>query len=474
MTTLKPAKGPQLDLVLAVTRFIATGEHIGEGILDEVDDTTCLRIPVSNKSLDLEDFEKLKARLAEMGEHHRLQHHSHVNGFELYTLNIETINVNTFAHKLAQSGGPLGYGTRNHLVDRFLNVLTQPRTNGNQLEPHPPGPHPALQILTRQTKPYPMLWRDIDLARENWQEAKPLPDNVYILGRTTLALAAKYHGNSIQAGLDGAIWQALASWRIGKVIIRFDQSLHDALIETPVADIPTAVLEHIPYLGLYIECEIPFELEADITIVGYFANLDVDAANQKALRLQCLLSDGELWMARLPLVVGSVEDALRKANEDAIDINRQHQHAYGDSIEERLKSLAATLPAMTRMMGAMLSLVLYVCSDEADLPAAPAVEIKKTKRGPRLFARDKPVVLEAGLRVGAALRRAIAQHESSEHANSGRTMMPHVRRAHYHTYRVGAGRTQIKIRWLAPILVNLNPDAETTAVIKPVHEPHPL
>jgi hypothetical protein len=45
-----------------------------------------------------------------------------------------------------------------------------------------------------------------------------------------------------------------------------------------------------------------------------------------------------------------------------------------------------------------------------------------------------------------------------------RTPVAHVRRAHFHTYRTGVGRTQRMVKWLAPITVNAAGERETQAV----------
>ena len=35
----------------------------------------------------------------------------------------------------------------------------------------------------------------------------------------------------------------------------------------------------------------------------------------------------------------------------------------------------------------------------------------------------------------------------------GRTVRPHVRRAHWHHYWVGEGRTRLEVRWIEPTFV---------------------
>ena len=103
----------------------------------------------------------------------------------------------------------------------------------------------------------------------------------------------------------------------------------------------------------------------------------------------------------------------------------------------------------------LLSLVLYLCSEEPDVedreqpaaqPAYPAP--KKTKRGWRLFPANKPRMWEVGRTFGAKL------HRRSE-GTTDRKVTPHLRRAHWHGYWRGPkhGERKFFYRWIPPVLV---------------------
>jgi len=70
----------------------------------------------------------------------------------------------------------------------------------------------------------------------------------------------------------------------------------------------------------------------------------------------------------------------------------------------------------------------------------PAVSLQRRSRHPPRGDR--------GETVGHRLRNSGAGH-----ADTGRTVSPHIRRAHWHTYWTGKGRTVPVLRWLHPILV---------------------
>ena len=121
----------------------------------------------------------------------------------------------------------------------------------------------------------------------------------------------------------------------------------------------------------------------------------------------------------------------------------------------------------------ILNLALFLCTDERDIEDLPErPRVRNTKRGPRLVMQDAPAFHPVALRMGAALdlARARAKQEPSGGEGGGRRVAPHVRRAHWHTYRYGPGRAQRKLKWLPPIPVNLEDlkDQELPAVVREV------
>jgi hypothetical protein len=134
-----------------------------------------------------------------------------------------------------------------------------------------------------------------------------------------------------------------------------------------------------------------------------------------------------------------------------------------------------------------VSLTLYLCAQAAELHDAQGQRRRptrpqptKTKHGLRLFPPAQPTMWDVAYRLGAALRRAqqVAQEqqevptvEAAEHTPR-QAPRAHLRRAHWHTYWVGAGSrkdpstAQAQVRWLPPIPVGL-PEA-LIPTIRPV------
>jgi hypothetical protein len=118
---------------------------------------------------------------------------------------------------------------------------------------------------------------------------------------------------------------------------------------------------------------------------------------------------------------------------------------------------SASTNAWTRMvLDICLPALLYACSSEPDVrpEVRPPVRRKGTGKPPR-----PAKVRELGYRVGPALLAARKAPTARPHGTgTGRTVAAHMRKAHWHTFRFGAGRQQSYVKWLPPISVNPQAD----------------
>ncbi|MGH8769053.1 MAG: hypothetical protein ACREVT_12860 [Burkholderiales bacterium] len=126
----------------------------------------------------------------------------------------------------------------------------------------------------------------------------------------------------------------------------------------------------------------------------------------------------------------------------------------------------------------LVSVLLYLCSASSELRDASGTlhrpqrpQFKRTRKGRRLFAPDKPTTWEAGYRLGAALRRAYAQ-ERTEPGDTHASPRPHIRRAHWHAFWTGPkaepAQRKLDVRWLPPIPVAVQDLDELVPVVRPV------
>jgi hypothetical protein len=335
--------------------------------------------------------------------------------------------------------------------------------------------HPARAALERWGAEHPGIWRLVDEARLTLPAEAP--SYVFLpLGAARLAWGRWQQGRGMVAPLPKAdereSWEPIsalkqyASWRPTQGIYRFDPTLYEAIITTPVeGEIPAALLQRLPEWCVYVETSglhAPLASGKLAPLMGFWATLEhLDEEDHLRYKSMDVLHVGlhaeghEVAVNHLPLH-GTLESSLRLLEEDWA----RHGAAPPSYVEHASK-----------MFGPMLSLLLYLCSEASEIEAGdrrPALpQPKRTRHGLRLFPPDKPTVWGVGVRMGAALRRAY-EAETTESVATGRRVRPHVRRAHWHTFLAGRRREERRVKWLPPIAVNLTDLAALPATIRPV------
>lgn len=122
---------------------------------------------------------------------------------------------------------------------------------------------------------------------------------------------------------------------------------------------------------------------------------------------------------------------------------------------------ADTAAIVATQVAPLIALALYLCAENAEIGdgdgRARNPIPKRTKRGLRLFPPNEVALWDVGVRLGAALRCAESPGSGCADTKNGGRVRPrvHIRRAHWHTYRIGEGRLDCKVRWMAPVAVNV-------------------
>lgn len=267
---------------------------------------------------------------------------------------------------------------------------------------------------------------------------------------------------------------ALLAWRMTQGVYRIDPALYDALVATPVdGEIPVEVLYRLPEWCVYVET--PGLAWGARPVHGAWAHLESDVSGGPD-ELRLLLDtaddptrplDAVAGCVALPLILGDggITGALDRLEASAMRGAAAHGLPF-----EGLPS--GSLGTLRRAIEPVVSLVLYLCSEAAELgrdtrrPGNPAP--KRLRDGWRLFAADGLRTWDVGVRFGAALRAAYHAAEVGEPAGPGSSPRPHIRRAHWHTYRVGPERAGSVLRWLPPIAVMVDSVDDLPTTIRPV------
>lgn len=274
-------------------------------------------------------------------------------------------------------------------------------------------------------------------------------------------IAAAVSNPDVVRPQDAAIVTALAAWRLGQGVYRFDPDVLSAVWDTPVTgDIPSEVLFRLPEWAVYIEAPPTSRWR------GAYAHLEWDPAPVSRAELRLVFDGGQYLVPPAVHLGGTLEEGLTRMVREA---ERQAaEHGMSD-----LAAQGAGFGELRAMAEPVISCLIYLCSQAADYSgdrepqrAAP----KRVKGGLRLFPAPGPVVWEVGVRMGAALRAAYQRQEQEGGEGTGRTVRPHVRRAHWHGFWRGPrdGQRQLIVKWLPPIPVAFEDGQERPVVIHPV------
>lgn len=306
-----------------------------------------------------------------------------------------------------------------------------------------------LRLLERD---YPRVWEHYDMfiGSKGDDDLDVWPD--WCLCPMAAAAAIVSSGGEMRREVvqDVARVAALAAWRMTKTVYRFDPAFYIQLIETKINKVPVEMLYRLPQWCVYVETpwiEIP-----GMQLAGFYAHLEHDVKTFRTeLRLLLDVEGDRSGLIGVPLhltadTIGGMFEAMC---EEATRQSGYNFRRFGVSIETVVSGLQP-----------IISLILYLCSDEPDYGDSQAPRNprpKKTKGGVRIIPAASPTVREVGVRFGEALRKAYNGKQMPRLGQSERrSPSTHVRDAHWHTFWTGPrdGEKKARVKWLPPILVN--------------------
>lgn len=242
-------------------------------------------------------------------------------------------------------------------------------------------------------------------------------------------------------------------WRAGRGVYRFAREIYDALIHQPLTgNLPIECLYHLPEWAVYIET--PGMMFGSCPMDGFIAHLDYNLYSKDVDLQFAIFLHGynQPRMIALPLAAGSLLDAMNRTEEvdsQFLDPEVRAHDKYPDY-----------KPAFS----SMLQLLLYLCSDEPDMPEIEHPKQRVSFSGSIRVPREVRV-WDIGVRISSALRRGRGQTDASyqsEHDSSSHSSpRPHIRSAHGHTFWVGPRTESFPtrkpfIRWIPPIPINID------------------
>ncbi len=303
-----------------------------------------------------------------------------------------------------------------------------------------------LELENAMHRKYPGVWKKISdlaiLGKGQWPYWCYTPV-------CAASVALESYGVSLEVSKDINAVNFLSSWRLTKSVYRFDPAIRDALTSTPISQIPTEIIFRLPEWCIYIDFQ---GWGAFPEYHGAFISLeyDFDRPEDPELRITFDGKEGLVQFIPLHLAHPDLEQAIKRG----LEISAENAPYLAET-----KVLLDHMDKLADTASKLLSLVLYLCSEAPDLsgdtpPNNP--KSRKTKRGSRYFHADNPSVVEVGFNLGKIIRSSV------EGPGAGTSKRPHIRRAHWHTYRTGKGRAIPKLKWIAPVAVNAGGDIPVT------------
>jgi hypothetical protein len=261
-----------------------------------------------------------------------------------------------------------------------------------------------------------------------------------------------------------ALLAPILNWLPGRTAVLFDRDVLASFSGAPDGErIPVQALYRLPGWGLYLHC--PFISEnagvfvclepADV----HWGDVTAPPGTVDELTMTLVLPDNS------PDQIQVLYQSLR-LSEDTVAGSLAAQ-AEATSLRDLSPIEAQTLVSpevvadlvgqpMPQLLSTVTAMVLYLCIDEPDIieQRVPG-PVRQDKREPGSGGDVR--VLKAGWRLGAALRAAKARYEAGLADPTGRTVSPHLRRPHWHSYWIGPRgdpeARQLVLRYLPPIQV---------------------
>lgn len=245
-------------------------------------------------------------------------------------------------------------------------------------------------------------------------------------------------------------FNTVCEWARYKKAYDFHPAFVDYLKDTEDAPIYGSVLNRLPFKDFYINLgRRKMDLESGVFpewVRGMFVRLfPIKDGVYIGITVQCERPDGEWIFLSHRLVVGN-GDTFQQT------MDRQKMVMQKDRIVEKVKKDWAVFYRIA------VNACQYLCASNAEIH-----DVKSTKGNRpvvRIDGKMRPVsvqISEVGVRLGKKFEKMYRNAENGQKFrgdSKGRSpCKPHVRRAHWHHYWTGPGRTVLELRWLEPVFV---------------------
>lgn len=231
-------------------------------------------------------------------------------------------------------------------------------------------------------------------------------------------------------------------WKPDKEVYRFDAELEFALSDIEEIEVPVRILDRLPYQTFYLEFAEDGIYSSHFH--GAFIHLIKEGLGYH-LYVMRLTEDGKGMF-------GSASFVPDENTKNAVFlISRGNDTICGDSEKD------IDWPEFCMFL---LNALLYICSENAEIRENPVTKntYHPTARVKNKFSEIRKY--DCGFVYGAEIRKnrvklqeGKTQNKKKKVNKSRGPMRPHTRKAHWHHYWTGKGRTELVLRWIPPTVV---------------------
>jgi len=341
--------------------------------------------------------------------------------------------------------------------------------------------YPPLKVLQDYAHIGLKSWAEIDTIRDtlknlgqSWDESIYIPSwciwmGISMLGDDNTELSFNTL-NSLSI-----LSAALTSWRRCKEVYRFHAEMEQMLYEQGTdCRFPVEILRHLPYPCIYLETP---EL-GNKEYHGFFVYLDQKMDKSMfMLRFIGISKEGAI-RDNYDLELKKSEDIISVMELEIVKIMAMMKLENKWSSDELMQKMEER---KTILLG-LVQLLLYICAENADLerfgPSLPTVStaVVRPEITEQKVIKDKYHEIEAwnvGYRVVKSIKATVQAEnnqsttvsESGHRHRNRKRPRPHLRRGHWHLFRIGKRtmpeQQRLILHWLSPIPVNIKRGQET-------------
>lgn len=224
-------------------------------------------------------------------------------------------------------------------------------------------------------------------------------------------------------------------WKENKTIYELDDEFVKTLIDTEINKIPTQIFDYLPYDQILVK----FKLYENITAILLDVNKKFGFITVSAIYMN------------------KYNDSMKS---DFYTVSYNSKNEYCNTIDFIPDKVINKI---------VYNFIMYISQPHPG-------DIERSNNN-NIYIKDNISIKinkwNVGFRYGNTIRKLKSENKDINKITINQykkhcSPKPHIRKAHWHTYKVGRGRKKIIVKWVAPILVNTNTSDDIITTIHKV------